>query len=203
MTDLHPALAERTSPRSFDPAHTVAHATAVGLLEAARWAPSAMNRQPWRFALARRGTRLHAAVLDALHEGNRRWAGDASALVVALAERSRDGRPIGSADYELGLAVAQLVVQAHTAGLAVHQMGGFDHAAVRALLDAPEGVEPVVVVAVGRQAHADRLPPDLRAREVAARERRPLAESLLGWDDAIPPAWDEAVPTAAAPVPAA
>jgi nitroreductase len=199
MTEIHSVLAERTSPRSFDPAHTLLDAVALGLLEAARWAPSAMNRQPWRFALARRGTRLHAALLAALHEGNRRWAGDASALVVALAERSRDGRPIGSADYELGLAVAQLGVQAHTAGLAVHQMGGFDHAAVRDLLAAPEGVEPVVVVAVGRQAPADRLPPDLRTRELAPRGRRPLAESLLVWDDTVWPA----VPEAAAPAPAA
>jgi hypothetical protein len=65
-------------------------------------------------------------------------------------------------------------------------MGGFDGGTVWALLDAPEGVEPVVVVAVGRQAPADRLPPDLRAREVAARERRPLAESVLRWDDTEP-----------------
>ncbi len=183
MTALHPLVAERTSPRSFSPSHRLDDATALALLEAARWAPSAMNHQPWRFALARRGTQLHARLLGALVEGNRRWACDASALVVALAERHRDGRPMGTADYDLGLSVAQLVLQTHAHGLAAHQMGGFDRAAVRELLDAPDGLEPVVVVAVGERAHPDRLPEDLRARETAVRQRRPLEQTVLRWDD--------------------
>jgi nitroreductase len=157
----------------------------TALLEAARWAPSSANRQPWLFAVARRGTGLHAQVLTTLHEGNRRWAGDASALVVALAERHRDGHRIGSADYDLGLAVAQLTVQAQALGLAVHQMGGFDHAAVTEVLGAADGVHPVVVVAVGRRAGADRLPDDLRQRETAPRHRRPLHSMLLRVDDAV------------------
>jgi nitroreductase len=183
MSPLHPFVAERTSPRSFEPGHELDDASALALLEAARWAPSSMNRQPWRFALARRGTGLHAQVLATLMEGNRRWAGDASALVVALAERHRDGRPVGSADYDLGLAVSQLVLQAHAHGLAAHQMGGFDHGALGRVLDVPPGVEPTVVVALGEQAHPDRLPEDLRERETAVRQRRPLAETVLWWDD--------------------
>lgn len=179
---LHPLLAERHSPRSFDTAHDLGDDEVATLLEAARWAPSSMNRQPWRLAVARRGTTAHASVLQTLAEGNRRWAGDASALVVAVAERVRDGRAISTADYDLGLAMAQLTVQAHALGLHVHQMGGFDHAALAEHLGLHEGMVPLVVVAVGRRADAGRLPGDLRAREVAPRVRRPLHETVLHLD---------------------
>ncbi len=180
---LHPLLADRSSPRSFEPDHVLDDAALRCLVEAARWAPSAMNRQPWRFAVARRGTELHAQVMGTLHEGNQRWAGDASALVVALAERQRDGQRIGSADYDLGLAVAQLTVQAHDLGLAVHQMGGFDHAGLTGVLEPGDGVHPVVVIAVGQRADAARLPADLRQRETAPRQRRPHEHLLLRVDD--------------------
>jgi nitroreductase len=180
---LHPLLAQRASTRAFDETHELDDATLTALLDAARWAPSSMNRQPWRFAVARRGTALHAQVLATLHGGNRRWAGDAAAVVVALAERQRDGLPLGSADYDLGLAVAQLTVQASSLGLATHQMGGFDHAAMTLLLQPGEGLHPVVVVAVGRPGDPGRLPADLREREDAPRERRPLEQIVLAWDD--------------------
>lgn len=179
---VHPLLAERHSPRSFDATHELADDEVVALLEAARWAPSSMNRQPWRLAVAKRGTSAHAAVMRTLFEGNRRWAGDASLLVVAVAERVRDGQRIGTADYDLGLAVGQLTVQAQALGLHSHQMGGFDHAALAAHLQLSEHLSPVVVVAIGRRAAADRLPDDLRARELAPRERRPLHETVLSLD---------------------
>lgn len=180
---LHPVLAERTSTRAFDRSATLDDTTVLSLLEAARWAPSSMNRQPWRFAVARRGTALHAQVLATLHGGNRRWAGDAGALLVALAERQRDGLRLGSADYDLGLAVGQLTVQAHALGLAVHQMGGFDHAALTRLLRPADGLHPVVVVAVGTAADPAHLPADLQERERSPRERRPLDQTVLVWDD--------------------
>jgi len=180
---LHPLIADRWSPRSFDATHEMDDGTLRGLLEAARWAPSSRNQQPWRFAVARRGTAKHAQVMAALHEGNRRWAGDAAVLIVALAERWRDGRPVPTASYDLGLAVAQLTLQAEAAGLASHQMGGFDHGQVRDLLDVGHHLEPVVVVAVGRRDDPHRLPADLRARETGSRVRRPLQDSLLLVDE--------------------
>jgi len=183
ITPLHPLIANRWSPRSFDPRHEVDDDTLVGLLEAARWAPSSSNRQPWRFAVARRGTALHAALLDALHEGNRRWAGDAAALVVALAERRRDGRPVPTAAYDVGLAVAQMTLQAEASGLATHQMGGFDHERVRAVLAVGDDLAPLVVVAIGRRDDPQRLPVDLRAREEGTRHRRPLTQSLVLVDE--------------------
>lgn len=186
--DVHPLIAQRHSPRSFDPSHELDDATLTSLLEAARWAPSSMNRQPWRLVVARRGTSAHEALLGTLNEGNRRWAVHASALVVAVAERVRDGEPIGTADYDLGLAMAQLTVQAQSRGLHVHQMGGFDPQAARHLLGLGADLAPVVVLAVGRRDVPDRLPADLRQRETAPRSRRPLRETVLAvdglpWDD--------------------
>lgn len=179
---LHPLLDERRSPRSFDPDHHLDDDSLHSLLEAARWAPSSMNRQPWRLVVARRGTAAHRTVMATLNDGNRRWAGDASALVVAIAERSRDGQPIPTADYDLGLAIAQLTVQAHAMGLHVHQMGGFDAQAARDVVGLPDDLAPVVVVAVGRRDDPERLPDDLRERETAPRVRRPLAETVLAVD---------------------
>lgn len=188
-TSLHPLLQERSSPRSFDADHTLADETVVGLLEAARWAPSSMNRQPWRFVVARRGTAVHEQVMSTLASGNRAWAGTASALVVAIAERSRDEQPIGTADFDLGLSVMQLTVQAHASGLHVHQMGGFDHANLSDVLDLQPGLAPVVVIALGRRDEPDRLSETLRAREVAPRRRRPLQETLLAVDDTDGSVW--------------
>lgn len=181
-TDLHPLIADRHSPRSFDPVHELDDASLAALLEAARWAPSAMNHQPWRLVVARRGTDAHAEVFHTLMPGNQRWAGDAAALVVAIAEHSRDGYPIETAQYDLGLAVAQMTTQAQAMGLHVHQMGGFDKTAARQVLGLSDDLVPVVVVAVGRRDVPDRLPDDLRSRETAPRGRRSLDQTVLSVD---------------------
>ncbi|QMU69454.1 nitroreductase family protein [Streptacidiphilus sp. P02-A3a] len=173
---LHPLLAERWSPRSFDPEHQVDEQQLAAILEAARWAPSAGNRQPWGFLVGRRGDATHKAIFESLREANQTWAGKASLLVAAVAdERGPDGGRNGYAAYDTGLAVAQLTLQAHALGLHAHQMAGFDHERLLAALDAPaEGLLPLTVTAIGSLAHADLLPEQLRLRETAARERRPL-----------------------------
>lgn len=191
---MHPLLADRSSPRSYDPDHTLSDAELRAVLEAARWAPSSMNRQPWRFVVARRGTQVHRAVMESLAAGNQVWAKDASVLVVAIAERSRDGQPIGTADYDLGLAVAQLALQAHAQGLHAHQMGGFDRGLLADVLGLDPHLAPVVVVALGRRDHHDRLPDDLRRRETAPRVRRPLSETVLVVDDRTGAEWLAAEP---------
>src|SRR4051812_4754795 len=172
---LHPLLAERWSPRAYDPLHEMEEHALTALLEAARWAPSAMNRQPWRFLVGRRGDETFKAVHDALFGGNQIWAGSASALVVGLAATNDDaGEPMKHAPYELGLSVAQLTVQAHALGLHVHQMGGFSTAALRAEFEVPEGYEAYIVLAIGQLGDAEDLPEALRIREQAARVRKPL-----------------------------
>ncbi|MGY2079575.1 nitroreductase family protein [Modestobacter sp. SYSU DS0657] len=176
---LHPLLAERWSPRGLDAGHELGDDQLAALLEAARWAPSASNTQPWRFAVTRRGTAGFASVRDALAPGNQLWAHAASVLVVVAAETAgADGRPRPWAAYDTGQAVAHLNVQAQHEGLVVHQLGGFDRDRVAALLQLPGTVEPLVVLTVGRRDDAAELPEALAARERAPRERLPV-ESLL------------------------
>jgi nitroreductase len=178
---LHPLLAERWSPRAFDPRHELTDTQLTALLEAARWAPSASNTQPWRFAVARRGTATHTAVFDALAPGNQVWAHAASALIVAAAETvGPDGAERQWAVYDTGQAVAHLSVQAQHEGLAVHQMGGVDRDRLAALL--PPRVTPIAVLAIGRRDNPARLTEPFAGRETAARERLPLETLRLAVD---------------------
>jgi nitroreductase len=177
---VHPLLAERWSPRGFDRAHEIGDEALAALLEAARWAPSAQNSQPWRFLVTRRGEPAHDRLYAALAPGNQAWAGAASALILVAARTAGDdGRPQPWALYDTGQAVAALVTQAQADGLSVHQMGGFDTDAVRAELGLGEILTPVVVLAVGRHDGEAGLPEPLAAREAAPRTRRPLGDLLL------------------------
>jgi nitroreductase len=177
---VHPLLAERWSPRGFDRAHEIGDEALAALLEAARWAPSAQNSQPWRFLVTRRGEPAHDRLFAALAPGNQAWAGAASALILVAARTAGDdGRPQPWALYDTGQAVAALVTQAQADGLSVHQMGGFDTDAVRAELGLGENLTPVVVLAVGRHDSEAGLPEPLAAREAAPRTRHPLGDLLL------------------------
>jgi nitroreductase len=177
---VHPLLAERWSPRGFDRTHEIDDDNLTALLEAARWAPSAANSQPWRFLVTRRGDEAHARLFAALAPGNQTWAGTASTLVlVAARTAAEDGKPQPFALYDTGQAVAALVTQAQADGLSVHQMGGFDTAAVRAEFSLDDHITPVVVLAVGRRGSADELPEPLASRETAPRTRYQITDLLL------------------------
>ena len=182
VTD-HPVmevLAGRWSPRAYDATAPLDEQKLSSALEAARWAPSANNVQPWRFIVARRGTPEHAAIVETLVGFNQLWAGDAGALVVAIAEdEDADGNALRTSSYDLGQAVAHLSVQAHHDGLHVHQMAGFDRDALRAHFGLEERFRPVTVVTLGDLGDPALLPDGLRERESAPRSRRPLAESVL------------------------
>ena len=176
---VHPLLAERWSPRGFDRAHDLDEEALTALLEAARWAPSAQNSQPWRFLVTRRGEQAHDQLLATLAPGNQAWAGAASALVLVAARTADDdGRPQPWALYDTGQAVAALVTQAQADELSVHQMGGFDTATVRAGFGLAEELTPVVVLAIGRR-DSSGLPGPLAAREAAPRTRHPVSGLLL------------------------
>src|SRR3978361_1075651 len=142
---LQPLLAERWSPRALDGSHELTEAQLTALLEAARWAPSASNTQPWRFATARRGSDAFAELYSTRAPGHQLWAHAASALIVVAAEVADDeGKDRAWAAYDTGQAVAHLTVQAQHEGLAVHQMGGFDRQRVAELLRLPETITPLV-----------------------------------------------------------
>jgi nitroreductase len=177
---VHPLLSERWSPRGFDSDHKVGENDLTALLEAARWAPSAGNSQPWRFLVARRDEHAHGQLFAALHPGNQLWAGAASALIlVAARTRADDGTPQPFALYDTGQAVASLVTQAQAHGLSAHQMGGFDSDAVRDAFGLDDSLSPVVIIAVGRADLDATLPTHLAARESAPRTRVPVSDLLL------------------------
>jgi nitroreductase len=177
---VHPLLRDRWSPRAFDPLHELPDDQLRTLLEAARWAPSASNTQPWRFLVTRRGEEAYARLFATLVPGNQRWAGRASALLLVAAQTLDEaGRERPWALYDTGQAVTSLVVQAQAEGLAVHQMGGFDSAAAAAEFRLTDDLRPVTVVAVGRADHSVELPAPLADRERAPRTRHPLDDLLL------------------------
>jgi nitroreductase len=177
---LHPLIAERWSPRGFDRDHTLSRSELTALLEAARWSPSASNTQPWRFAVALRGTAGFDAIFATLAAGNQPWASAASGLIVAAARTvADDGTPMPWAVYDTGQAVAHLSVQAQHEGLAIHQLGGFDADRLGQVLELPAEITPLVVLTVGRVDPGAQLPEPYASREGAARERRPLDELLL------------------------
>jgi nitroreductase len=177
---LHPLLASRWSTRGFDSNHALTSEQISALIEAARWAPSANNSQPWRFLVGNRGDAAYQEIFDVLAPGNRAWAGAASALILVVAETTDaggDSRPF--ALYDTGQAVANLVAQAGAEDLSVHQMGGFDAAAAASRFGLGAGLRPVVVIAIGRHDPAAELAPAFAERERAPRARRPVAELLL------------------------
>ncbi|MEV7526630.1 nitroreductase family protein [Streptomyces sp. NPDC091371] len=152
---LHPLLAGRFSPYKFDPSVKVDDSALDLLLEAARWAPSAGNSQPWGFLATRPGEPEYARVVPHLAASSARWALDAGLLIVALARRHADDSGLlysEFADYDLGQAVAHLTVQAQAMGLASHQFRAFDLDALTEALRPNPGWAIVSMIAVGAAA---------------------------------------------------
>lgn len=179
-TPILDVLAERWSPRSFDPTIAIDERALTAALEAARWSPSAANHQPWRFIVARRGTTEFAEIEAALMGFNAAWAGSAGALVVAIAEtQDADGDLRRWAEYDLGQAMAHFSVQAHSDGLHVHQMGGIEVDKLRTAFDLDDRFVPVSVSAVGTLGAPELLPDAARERELAPRSRLSADEILI------------------------
>lgn len=143
------------------------------MFEAARWAPSSMNEQPWMYVYATSDQPLWQSIFDSLNDGNKMWAKDAPLLVVSMVRKnfSRYDRLNTSAKYDLGAANAFLSLQATELGLNVHQMGGFDSQLLRENLNVPESHELGVVLAIGYPGDIESLPENLRLREIAPRHR--------------------------------
>lgn len=186
---IHDLLAARWSPRAFA-ATPVEEEKLAALFEAARWAPSGGNAQPWRFLLTRRGTPSFDRLRDGLMRGNKPWTETVPVLVLGVAETQfpakgeKPARDNPTAKHDLGMALANLTLQATALGLSVHPMAGFDAERVREAFGIPDPFEPVTVTAVGYLAPSDTLPEGLREREEAPRVRRPLRETVFegAWD---------------------
>ena len=172
-------LAARWSTRIFDASAPLDEVAFASALEAARWTPTGANTQPWRLIVARRGSEAHAAIMATLAGFNSAWAGDAAALVVFVAETTRDGQPMTWALYDTGQVAAHFTVQAHADGLYTHQMGGFDRDAIAEAFGLDETFTPITIMAVGSLGDSSAAHEKLVERENTPRARRPIAESVL------------------------
>ena len=164
---------DRFSPRAFS-GKKLTPADIETMVEAARWAPSAANKQPWHFAYAINGDANWDAFSTIPNEGNRRWCLNAGALLVLLSDRTASGKH----SFDAGCAWGYLALEAHSMGLATHAMGGFSAEEAAAVLKLPENLVAECVIAVGRRGDVASLPDDLREREVAS-SRKPLSEMLF------------------------
>lgn len=174
---IHDILANRRSPRSFDETAQLSKEDVVGLLEAARWAPSANNLQPWQYIAGFKGDAQHKALLECLVPFNQSWAKRASVLIaVAGIPTTAEDKPNPTFMFDCGLSVAQLTFEAYGRGLVVHQMAGFDHEKAATLF---KGAVPIAIIAVGKQAPAEQLEGVLLEREISARTRKELSEIVI------------------------
>ncbi|MCV7368218.1 nitroreductase [Mycolicibacterium duvalii] len=178
---IHPPIAERWSPRAFDPNAEVSPAEVSALLEAARWAPTWGRRQPVRFAVGIRGDETFVTVAGTLRRGNS-YAHAASALIVLCADEGEDERTALYSAVDVGAAMANLCTEAVTRGLITHPMAGFSPEALRTGLDLSD-LRPLVVVAVGRLGDYATAPAEIAERDSRPRARLPLSEIVLNWND--------------------
>lgn len=177
---VHEIIATRRSPRSFNETATINNDDLTAILEAARWAPSAFNGQPWRFFVGKRGDEVFGQILSSLGDFNKSWAKNSSALILVAGKTVKgDGSIHADYQYDCGLAVAQLVIETHHRGLIAHQMTGFDKAVAQDVLSIAAELIPVVVIAVGTQDAPEKLAGPLLEREIAKRERLPLSEIVI------------------------
>ena len=176
-------LAERWSTRIFDEHHELADTALNTALEAARWAPSANNTQPWHVLVGKRGTSTHQTIFESLLGFNQEWAGDAAALVVFLAKVQDDtGQELRWALYDTGQAAAYFTIQAQAEDLATHQMGGFRKKHLMTAFGLTPSLVPVSVVAVGNHGDPETKSEDLQKRENQTRTRRGLSEIVLRYE---------------------
>ncbi len=179
-------LARRWSPRAFSD-KAVSREAVLSLLEAARWAPSCFNEQPWTFIVATKDDPVeYETLFSCLRPTNQAWANRAPVLAVAVTKGTFDhnGKPNRHAAHDTGMAVENLMLQAVSMGLFAHPMAGFDAKRVREVYGVPEGFDPLVAIAVGYPGDPGELPEDFREKELAPRERKPLASFVIGrsWD---------------------
>jgi len=176
---IDPQFLQRWSPRAFT-GEAIPAETLLGFLEAARWAPSAFNAQPWRFIWARRDTAAWAPLFDTLLPFNQVWAGQASALVLVLSQTrwvapgKTEAQDNGSHAFDAGAAWGHLALQTTLAGWHAHGIGGFDRAAARSALAIPADYQPQAVIAIGKLGDKSQLPEALQAREFPS-ARLPLS----------------------------
>jgi len=178
---VHELIRERWSPRAFAD-KPVPQDVLRSIFEAARWAPSSNNEQPWAYIVATNDDKENfEKMLSVLVEFNAGWAKSASVVALAVARLTfaKNNTPNRNAQYDTGAASALLSMEATAHGLAVHQMAGFDPEKARQVFGIPPGWEPIAALAIGYQGDPASLPPPLKDREIAPRTRKPIAEFVM------------------------
>jgi nitroreductase len=177
---IHPPLAARWSPRAFDPDAELTREDLIGLLEAARWAPTWGRRQPVRFLAGVRGDDAFTTLAGLLKRGNS-YATAAGALILLCADEGPDERTALYSGVDAGAAMANLLTEAVARGLVAHPMAGFDVDEAVELI--PDGFWPLVIVAVGSLGDYAVVAPEIAERDAQPRERLALADIVLNWPD--------------------
>jgi nitroreductase len=178
---VHELIRARWSPRVFADRPVDAD-TLRTLLEAARWAPSCFNDQPWGFMVATRDEAdAFEALLECLSPGNQSWAKGAPVLMLSVAKLTftHNDKPNRHASHDVGLASAQMALQATALGLGLHMMGGFDKERARQVFRIPEGFEPVAAIALGYPESLEAMTEEQRERALRPRERKRLSEFVF------------------------
>jgi nitroreductase len=177
-----PVIADRWSPYAYDP-RPVERSKLLSCLEAARWAASSYNEQPWTYILAERGDSAgFDRMLQCLVEGNRAWAKNAGVLILTVVSKlfTKNGKPNRAAEHDMGLIAGNFVLQATALGLQAHQMIGVEPAKIRETYQVPENHEPLTAIALGYPAAIEAGTNDpLAQRDLSRRGRKPIAEFVV------------------------
>ncbi len=171
----------RHSPRAFA-AQEISSAELEMVFEAARWAPSSYNSQPWRFMIGLRGSHVYKTILSSLSEWNQQWAQSAPVLVTTMITKyyEHNNAPYYHAHHDLGIAIGQLSMQALSQNLYLHHIGGFDPKMLAEKLNIPDKYEIVTVFALGYRGSDDRIPKDIaELTNSNQRTRKPLTEIMF------------------------
>lgn len=181
--DINPLFKQRWSPYAYDPDRAVSTEDLQGIFEAARWAMSAFNAQPWRYIVGVQGRSQETRdkIFDSLMEGNQGWTMNAPVLAIGLAQKTFEynGKPNPTASHDLGAASASLALEAASRGLAVHQMSGFFAEKVREQFGLDDDVQPFTALAIGYPLESDQSDDEFAKRDQRPRERKPLSELVL------------------------
>jgi nitroreductase len=176
---INPLILNRWSARSMT-GEELDEDTIMSLFEAARWAPSSYNNQPWRFIYAKRNTLHWNKLFNLLAEPNKIWTKNAALLVVVISRKNFEHNEKYSIthQYDAGAACENLALEGSSIGLAVHGMQGFDYEKARNDLEIPDNFDVMAMIAIGKQGPKENLPPQLQEKEYP-NDRKPLAEIVM------------------------
>jgi nitroreductase len=170
--NVHELFINRWSPRAMS-GEEIDDTTLMSLFEAARWAPSSNNNQPWRFIYARRGTPRWKVFFNLLAESNQIWAKDAAVLIVVISKTTFDsGKPARTHSYDAGAAWVSLALQGSLLNLVVHGMQGFDYDRAKQELQVPDDYQVEAMIAIGHHGKKEDLPDYLQEREFPSPRKR-------------------------------